>query len=367
MVQLVELKFPGRERGDPLPLPAELVAEPPAEGDVGLQEERRLFYVGMTRAKQALYLTHASDYGGKTRRKMSRFVAEALDIAPAPPGRQKLDPREAIERHAPAATPPAAQRAPMRDEDILRLSSSRIDDYLTCPLKYRYAHEVQVPLTRDPNFMYGDAIHHAIRHYYRARLLGHPVDADEVVRVFEEAWSSEGFISRAHEERRLEQGRRSLREFVRREDAAKVKPVQIEQAFKFKRGNNVIEGRWDRIDERRDGIVIVDFKTSEVTEQEDADKRARESLRESQLGLYALAYRETRNVTPAAVELQFVESGRAGTAAVEEKHLEAALERIDQAAAGIRAGAFAARPEYNACRYCPYSNFCPFTATRGVS
>jgi DNA helicase-2/ATP-dependent DNA helicase PcrA len=367
LVSLVEDGFPARSRGEALPLPEELIAEPPVEGDPRLEEERRLFYVGMTRAKDELYLTHAFDYGGRIRRKMSRFVAEALGIAPAPPGRQRLDPRQAIERHAPAAAPPATERAPLRDEDVLRLSGSRIDDYLTCPLKYRYAHELQVPLARAPNFMYGEAVHHAIRHYYRARLLGHPVDADEVVRVFEEAWSSEGFISRAHEERRLEQGRRSLREFVGREGTAKMKPVQIEQAFKFKRGNNVVEGRWDRIDDRKDGIVVVDFKTADVDEQEDANARAEESLREGQLGLYALAYRETRGTTPAAVELQFVESGRVGTAAVEARHLEAALRRIDEAAAGIRAADFTARPEYNACRYCPYNNFCPFTATRSAS
>src|SRR6185503_5202279 len=101
------------------------------QGDARLEEERRLFYVGMTRAKEALLLTHAYDYGGKTRRKMSRFVAEALDIAPGPPGRRRLDPREAIERHAPTATAPTASRTPMSDEDALRLSSSRIDDYLT--------------------------------------------------------------------------------------------------------------------------------------------------------------------------------------------------------------------------------------------
>jgi DNA helicase-2/ATP-dependent DNA helicase PcrA len=367
LVSMVEERFPAVGRGDPVPLPDELIAEPPTHGDARLEEERRLFYVGMTRAKEALFLTHAVDYGGKIRRKMSRFVAEALAITPGPAGRRKLDPREAIERHAPTATPPTAQRAPMRDEDPLRLSSSRIDDYLTCPLKYRYAHEVQVPLTRDPNFMYGEAVHHAIRHYYKARLLGHPVDAEEVVRVFEEAWSSEGFISREHEERRLERGRGALRAFVRREAAASVKPVQIEQEFKFKRGNNVITGRWDRIDDRRGDIVIVDFKTSEVVEQKDADTRAKNSLRDEQLGLYALAYREMRGVVPAAVELQFVESGLVGRAAVATKHLDRALERIDTAAAGIRAADFAARPDYNACRNCPYSNFCPFTAAGSAS
>jgi len=364
MVQLVEDRFPGRPRTDGLPLPDELAREAPVQGDALEQEERRLFYVGMTRAREELYLTHAFDYGGKMKRKMSRFVAEALRISPAPPGTEKLDPRQAIERHAPPVEAPAAVRAPMRDDELLRLSSSRIDDYLTCPLKYRYAHEVQVPLTRDPTFMYGEAIHHAIRHYYKARLLGHPVDIDEVLRVFADAWSSAGFISREHEERRLEQGRRSLRAFVAREDKATVRPLQIEQAFKFRRGNNSIEGRWDRIDERDGRIVIVDFKTSEVTEQEDADQRAKDSLRGGQLGLYALGYRETRNVTPAAVELQFVESGLAGRARVEEKHLASAAERVDEAAAGIRAADFAARPAYRACRNCPYNNFCPYTATR---
>ena len=269
----------------------------------------------MTRAREELVLTHAADYGGRTRRKMSRFVAEALGLPAAPPGRQRLDPREAIERFAPAATAPAMPRAPLRDDELLRLSSSRIDDYLTCPLKYRYAHEVQVPLTRSPVFMYGDAVHNAIRVYYQHRLRGDPIVADDVVQVFEQAWSSEGFISREHEERRLAQGREALRRFVAREEQRPLTALQVEQTFKFRRGNDVVEGRWDRIDERGGGIVIVDFKTAQVVKPEDAAKRARESLRDSQLGLYALAYREARGITPAAVELHFVESGLTGTAA----------------------------------------------------
>ena len=218
VVSLVDDRFPARGRAEGLPLPAELVAEPPAQGDVRLEEERRLFYVAMTRSREELVLTHAADYGGRTRRKMSRFVAEALGLPAAPPGRQRLDPREAIERFAPAATAPAMPRAPLRDDELLRLSSSRIDDYLTCPLKYRYAHEVQVPLTRSPVFMYGDAVHNAIRVYYQHRLRGDPIVADDVVQVFEQAWSSEGFISREHEERRLAQGREALRRFVAREE-----------------------------------------------------------------------------------------------------------------------------------------------------
>ena len=362
LVSLVEQRFPARGRSDALPLPAEMLKAAPTEGDVRLEEERRLFYVAMTRARDELYLTHAFDYGGKTRRKMSRFVAEALEIPPAPAGRQKLDPRQAIERHAPAALPPAAARPPLRADEILRLSNSRIDDYLTCPLKFRYAHEVQVPLARDPHFMFGNAMHEAIRVYYQHRLRGWPIEADDVVGAFEQAWSSEGFISREHEERRLAQGREALRRFYEREQRSRLQPLQVEQTFKFRRGPNAIEGRWDRIDERDGGITIVDFKSAEVVKPQDALQRAKQSLKDGQLGLYALAYREARGVMPHSVELQFVESGVAGTAEVEPAHLEAALERIDTAAAGIRAGDFTPAPEYMACRYCPYSNFCPYTA-----
>jgi len=364
MVSLVDGRFPARGRPDPMPLPPELSREAPTAGDAAMAEERRLFYVGMTRAREALILTHAHDYGGRTRRKVSPFVVEALGLARVPGAAKRLDPREAIARHAPAAEPAPTTRGVMSDDQVLKLSSRRIDDYLTCPLKYRYAHEVRVPLASDPRFMYGNAIHHAIQVWYGHRLRGYPIEAEDVVRAFEESWSSEGFLSREHEERRLEQGRAMLRRFVERERRTRVAPLQVEQTFQFRRGANVIDGRWDRIDERDDGIVVVDFKTAEVPKVEDAHRRAARSLKEDQLGLYALAYRETRGVVPVAVELHYVEHGIVGRAAVEPRHLEAATERVDAAAAGIRRGAFTARPEFNVCRWCPYEGFCPHAATR---
>jgi DNA helicase-2/ATP-dependent DNA helicase PcrA len=366
MVGLAEGRFPlsSFARADDLPFPDELVHQPPTQGDARLEEERRLFYVGMTRAREELQLTWAIDYGGKSRRKMSRFVAEALGIKPSQGLRTPLSPREAIERHAPAPSAPAAVRPPLSPDEVLRLSSARIDDYLTCPLKYRYAHEVQIPLASDPRFMYGQAIHHAILVYYQHQLRGLPIRPEDVVRVFEQSWSSEGFISREHEERRLEQGRETLRRFVQREEASRVRPLQAEQTFEFRQGLNLVSGRWDRIDQRARGIVIVDFKTTDVEEDDNATQRATESLRGGQLGLYALAYRETRGVAPTEVELQFVGTGAVGRAPVADEHLAAAAERIAAAAAGIRGADFKPRPEFRSCRECPYNIFCPHSATR---
>src|SRR4030042_5699832 len=73
---LVDQRFPTNKRGDPIEIPEVLVKDIWPEGDFHLQEERRLFYVAMTRAKKGLYFTSADDYGGIRAKKISRFLVE---------------------------------------------------------------------------------------------------------------------------------------------------------------------------------------------------------------------------------------------------------------------------------------------------
>ncbi len=101
MVSLVSQKFPVRNRTEPLPVPDSLIKDVLTSGDFHLQEERRLFYVGMTRAKNELYLTTAEDYGGKRTRKISQFVREALDLPKTDVAITKASAQVVIEREAP--------------------------------------------------------------------------------------------------------------------------------------------------------------------------------------------------------------------------------------------------------------------------
>src|SRR3989338_7423723 len=84
LVNLVAERFPTRERSDKIPIPDALIKEILPEGDYHLQEERRLFYVGATRARDRLFLSAANYYGeGKRERKISSFVSETLGKQPA--------------------------------------------------------------------------------------------------------------------------------------------------------------------------------------------------------------------------------------------------------------------------------------------
>jgi DNA helicase II / ATP-dependent DNA helicase PcrA len=381
LVHLVEGRFPSRRRAEALPFPPELrkvraddPGVPHADGGRDLlelareehfREERRLFYVGMTRARDRLVLTHAADYGGKRPHKPSRFVIEALGLPSPPKGGAPVSALESIGRHAPAPEDAPPELAPVPPGQSLRISYGQVDDYLTCPLKYRYAHVAQVPLGSNPAVMYGIAVHHAIKVYHQHRMKGLPLTTDDVISALEDAWSSEGFYSREHEERRLEEGRDTLRRFVAREEARREVPLAIERDFRFRLGNDLVVGRWDRIDERPEGIVLVDYKTSEVGEPEKASERAKHDLEDGQLGLYALAYRESTGVLPARAELHFVGPGTVGSGEVKPAHLERAHERVAKAAAGIRSAQFPPKPDQRNCGYCPYSRFCIHSAARG--
>lgn len=361
LVNCVQEKFPTRRRGDALEMPIGLIKDTLPTGDFHLQEERRLFYVGMTRAKEALYLTSAEDMGGRKKWKTSQFVLEALQLPKDAARPFKAKAVEALQRNAPPPAPENGGAAPIPPEQELTVSHNQVDDYETCPLKYHYIHIKRIPLRQHHSVVYGSAIHKAVEFYLRRRAVGNFTSLEDFLKAFDDAWRNEGFLTREHEEQRKRAGVEALTRFYHEEEASGQKPTDVEREFGFALGPTRVRGRFDRVDDTPEGTVVIDYKSSDVTEQKKADQRARESL---QLKMYALAQKEMTGRLPARVELRFLESGLAGRHKPTEKDLVEAREAIEAAAAGIRSRRFDPTPGYQTCRYCAYNQICPSTATR---
>jgi len=393
---LVADRFPARGRRESLALPVALVDEVLPEGDGQLQEERRLFYVAMTRARDELILSHAAESAGGRARRISPFVVEALDLPGATPGGSGIVSAGALARIA-AMEPPGDAPEPARVpiEGPLLLSHSSIDDYLTCPLKYKYSQVLRVPTPPHHALIYGSALHKAVQEFHRAHARGVVLSESELFAVFDAAWSNEGFVSREHETARLGAGRDALRRFrLAQLEPGAVIPAWVEREFSFAMGGDRIRGRFDRVDIvpedgatagaaaeelamaamaradviepmlellGRERVTITDYKASDVRDPVKARQRARESL---QLQIYAMAYEAMSGRLPDAVQLHFLDSGLVGRADVDPKRLDKAREKIAGAAAGIRARDYTPKPTTMACTYCPFRDICPSSVAR---
>jgi len=218
-----------------------------------------------------------------------------------------------------------------------------------------------VPILRHHTVVYGSTMHAVVEFYLKRRVEGNYTSLEDLLAEYERKWLNQGFLSWEHEEQRKKVGREALTRFWNQEEADGTKPTWVEKDFAFSVGNNRVRGRFDRVDEDLLGAIIVDYKTSEVTKQKDADRRVADNL---QLKMYSVAWREMTGRLPQRVELRFIESNVTGSHTPTDKDAQEAIAAVEAAAAGIRGRRFEAKPSHFACRYCAYSQICPFTATR---
>jgi len=347
-------RFPSRNQSDPIPVPQDLIKERLPEGDFHLQEERRLFYVGATRAKDLLYLSSADDYGGKRAKKLSLFALELLNEPDQEKIKRRLSPMQKIERFKKITT--WTINLPNRFKgELLKLSRNQIDDYYSCPKKFYFAHIVKIPLLENQNLMYGTAIHAALDHYFARKISGGKPDLKQVLEDYDEAFKNVGFITREQEEKRHEEGIISLSRFFAEEQNNPLPVKKVEERFEFCEEKVKITGRYDLVCKYNDLSEIVDFKTSRVILQKDADRRIKQS---SQMMVYALAWKNKFGVIPKTT-LHFIESGLKGEIIFSEKDLQKTKDMIMSVAEGIRAGNIKATPSQFECRQCPYKDICP--------
>ncbi|HEV2011994.1 MAG TPA: ATP-dependent DNA helicase [Candidatus Limnocylindria bacterium] len=357
LVVATEERLPGSLRLPDLRLPEGLARTPQSDRDRHVAEERRLAYVAMTRAKDAFYFTSAIDYGGTRGHRPSRFIGEALGRRP---GRKnvRLAAYDELQRFAPGPAEVDSPLPRLGADNVLTVSYTEIDDYRRCPLRYRFAHVLRIPVLPTPPMVYGTALHRAVADFLRRKREGETPTLANLEATFRSSWVGGGFISPDHESERFEAGLVALRRFFQ-DEQGRPAPDLVEQRFSFMLGNDRVVGQWDRVDKTPDGVEVADYKSSVLDGE--ADTPQRRAAKNMQLPVYALAYQKTFGELPAKTALLFLETGERGEIKPTPEAMGAIAAVITSTAAKIRARQFRAdpeRPEARTCSQCPYNAIC---------
>ncbi len=371
IVDLVDKRFPSVSRAEEIPLPDALTKEIlPEGGDIHLEEERRLFYVAMTRAKDGLFLTSAEDYGGKTKKKPSRFLAElGFDASPtlAPSTERLAEPAQ-----APAPSGPVTLPIPTH------FSFSALAAYDNCPLQYKFAHVIRIPSLGKASQSYGNTIHEALEWFLKTlaereaaaqgtlfdaalpdaatKKAGLAVSKDELLEKYEEVWRDDWYESKEEKERFRAEGRDALAIFYDQCVVSPPKPKYLEKEFSLKIGDATIKGAIDRIDEADGGVEIVDYKTGKPKTEEDMDFDDKR-----QLLLYQIAVGRLFGLKPVKLTYYYTKDGTKVSFLGTEKQIAKIESEAEETFSKIKSGDFAPTPGRQ-CRYCDFREICEFRA-----
>ncbi|KKQ55320.1 MAG: hypothetical protein US74_C0035G0013, partial [Parcubacteria group bacterium GW2011_GWA2_38_13] len=364
------------------------------KGDMHLQEERRLFYVAMTRAKEGLYLTGARDYGGSRNKKPSIFIKElGLHSDPAgvsPLADGSLSAYPSLAKGSLSTFPPLAKggiggvvESPKeRYKMPERFSFSQLKAYENCPWQYRYAFILRVPVHGKFNFSFGKTMHSVLQKLFeqiktrqtilQTDLFSAPKDAsapkkktvkecisfDEIINIYGQCFIDEWYEDDKQRDTYRIKGADILKQYYKEIEDVVMTPMFLEKEFTIRIPNNSngkeysIFGRIDRMDESPSGVEIIDYKTGKSKKNLSADDK-------EQLLIYQLAAKEAVQKPVEKLTFHYLEENEKQTFLGTEKDLEKLKEKIISSIREIEKGEFKAKPSI-LCQFCDFRDICEF-------
>lgn len=260
--------------------------------DGSVEDERRLFYVAITRSKKYLYCSYAPIPGNKRYQRPSQFLQEFIQVpnvltaAPARPETAKIEPRS------------------RRETPNVVLSFSELKYFFECPyaFKLRFLYGFNPPLHEALGF--GKSLHDALAEIHKRAIAGDLVDETEVESLVDNHLHTP-FAYPALRDQLRKAAVASLGRYMKQHGATLSQTIHSEQQVEIQVAPGItVNGRIDlikRLD--TDEVAIVDFKSSERAQPEDVTR--------AQLHTYAIGYQQLTGENADLVEvLNLDEAGR---------------------------------------------------------
>ncbi len=418
--EMSERKFPSEYRRKRYAVPPDLARGRTRERDekaLFQEEERRLCYVGMTRAIDRLYLTRSKWYGeNKKESKPSIFLTRmhytdnpriclvevptlnpdilveprndlailkgnvqqeavsALSGMRLATALQRITELEKIRMIEEGADPSRFDQAAFlavpecsrRIEEWYsgtgthpvalpaRYSASSLKTYDSCPLKFKFQHVLKIPSQPRIFFDFGSVMHTVIEHLGKMKKEGNVPTRHDAHRVLSLFWPKTAFLTATQEQEKKETAIRILDTYLAWEQENENSVLSCEESFTFSLGDTTFTGSIDRIEQTPGAAFrVIDFKTGKKPST--LTKAA--IPEEIQLNLYSLALHTIHGTLPERASFFYLEDGKFVDYTPTAETIRGFEEKLTRMMTAIRNREFSPKPGWG-CQYCDYAMLC---------
>ncbi|MFA5361254.1 MAG: UvrD-helicase domain-containing protein [archaeon] len=362
---LVSRSFPSDQKRDPIELPDDLIKEVLPQGDFHIQEERRLFYVALTRAKKGMFLTWSADHGGKQLKKPSRFLIESELISEDIIKNQKFErsPGFCIKRVLNFKQESDETNGSGKDLKLFmpdHFSYSQLESFRKCPLEYKLKNILKIPIRGKSVFSFGKTIH-AVTHKFvneafkREQTDIFKNDLKTLYKIYDEEWISDWYKSAEEQKEFYNKGKEILKNFYNdlkeNHNILSINDeLALEKGFQLKLNGDVVIGMIDRIDEVRGGVEIIDYKTG-------SPKKTLSKEDKLQLLIYALAAKNVLGLNPVKLTYYYLEDCSKASFDVKDGIIEKTEEELKELIKKVKRSNFKPSGGWH-CQFCDFRDIC---------
>ncbi|MBX4198530.1 ATP-dependent helicase [Candidatus Parcubacteria bacterium] len=249
-----------------------------AQGIDPLEDERRLFYVALTRAKKEVHISYSTLSLDGRELLPSQFVSEIDPKLLESVSTEKFE-TEHSKKHTHAFTERIHHGISFEDKEYLRslfleqgISATALNQYLKCPWDYFFNNLLKIPRAKTKYQMYGTAIHHTLKEFFDKYAKEEDILSELFIETFEHNLKREPLNQRDYDEA-LKKGKEALRGYYKTYYPSWTRRLFTEFSipavfFPVQLGDGKVEeilicGKLDKIElSDNNTVTVVDYKTA---------------------------------------------------------------------------------------------------------
>jgi len=382
LAKCIDKRWGNQIRYNKIKLPEGIVRHVDIDKKEKNEDERRLFYVALTRAKKKITITHASEYnesGYKRTSVPSMFISE-IDKK----FRKETDVsnfREMIKlQQEQQLSLPVAEESEHAEHDFLnklignfKMNITALNTYLKCHYKFKLNTVLRTPRSKPPYLSFGTAIHKALEMFSKEYKKVHALPSKQLlVDQFSKALQKE-VLTKDERSQLLKRGKDVLSDYYDKNKNRLNEPIFSEYSFGFRNGylgDIPLSGKIDKIewiDQVKRQVKVVDYKTGKPKSRGEIEGKTKYSDGDlyRQLLFYKLLAGLDRNLNYNVDkgEFDFVETKGGRNAKCESyeykiEEIEDLKNLIRTAMKQIRNLEFERTKEYRHCQQCDFRTHC---------